>query len=356
MSNKHLRSRFIILSLTVLYCFIIPSLNAQSNIDLLQGNADYPVPDPAAQIALGENPLSLLYPSTVRSLSISIASGWGKHRRITTAGAEFAPILIGNRIDQAEYLSGRLIRVLLRTRISFASEISPDKGFRGALGLRWMLHDDADIRADSTFQKQLIEWAGKISGLESSCKYSSEYGTEEYYSCLAKSVSSRPDMRRRIDSLRNNLKNKFWNKSVFEIALAAVYKSSGSQEGNSTGLLVQSYHGFMNLAFPMMDLNGQIVFGASGWLGHSDYLQSYQHQGVLITQFCYGNVSERFFCETKFAGADKFLPDWSLGLGVMMNIANGFWIKSGIASSLLQRSLIGTEAFIRFSFGTPEIR
>jgi hypothetical protein len=347
---------FVILFSSQIVCLNFQALQAQSNIDLRQGNADYPVPDPPALLALQGNSPSLLYPSTVRDLAISLNTNRTYNSTHTYAGIEFAPILIGNEIDLSEYLSGRLIRVLLRTRISVASEISKDMGFHGAIGLRWMLHDDADIRADSTFQKKLIEWGSRIKDLVIQCESTESKGTNEYYSCITKAVGSQYSLQQKIDSLRNALKNKFWNKSVFEIAFAAVYRSSNSQSVNSNKLEIQRYNCYMNYAFPMIGTKGQIVFGASGWLGHNDYIFPYQRQGAVIGRFCYGNISERFFLETKYAAANKFRPDWNLGIGTIMHITNGFWVKSGVGVSLLQQNLIGTEAYLSFSFGTPEIR
>jgi hypothetical protein len=40
----------------------------------------------------------------------------------------------------------------------------------------------------------------------------------------------------------------------------------------------------------------------------------------------------------------------------MLRVANGLWMETGLSLSLLETSWIGPEFYLRFSFGTPEIR
>ncbi|MEO6045934.1 MAG: hypothetical protein ABIQ57_00525, partial [Candidatus Kapaibacterium sp.] len=128
------------------------TIHAQPALDIREGNADYPIPMPAAQIAVGSErgPL-FMEPSTVRNSAFAAQHIWSNGAPQLSMGAEFAPLLIGDAVDLSEYLSGRLIRVLLRTRISVAAEINNGGAnnsgtMRAALGVRWMLHDDADLR------------------------------------------------------------------------------------------------------------------------------------------------------------------------------------------------------------------
>lgn len=342
--------------LAVLYlCAIAGRCMGQSARDLRQGNPDYPVPEPAALISIQDNTPSLLYPSTVRTLAFSVNTIYTNGRNITAAGMEFTPLLIGNNIDQSEYLSGRLIRVLLRTRISMAATLDQGNGFHAALGLKWMLHDDADPRADSLFQRTLIKFARSSASVMKQCGTVLPGDSASFKICLTEAVSRDYNFQARIDSLRDAMKDNLWNRSVFEVAVASVYNSN-QIDGSRTSLGIERYQGYFNIAMPVLERNGQIIIGFGGWTGREDLSQSYHQRGSIILRGTFGGPSERFFLESKCASANTFHPDWRAGLGSMLRVANGLWMETGLSLSLLETSWIGPEFYLRFSFGTPEIR
>lgn len=294
-------------------------------LDIRLVNSDYPVPTPAALCALQseEGPL-FLETSSARSATVATRGLWNNDAHHLAVGAEFAPFLLGDGTSLSEYLSGRLKRVLLRTRVSFAVDISGGSGFRSALGLRWMLHDDADLRADSLFAQTVTRWG-------------SQRRTPNF------------------DSLRDALKDLYWNRSVFEMALAATYRSVTDAEGEAA-LVVGQYHGFFSAGFPMLGRSGQVQFGASGWGGFDGLEPRYQRQGALTFRSFYGSASERLFAGVRLVGANLSEPDYRLEVGGLLRLGNGFWIRPDLGASLLHRSQHGPEASITLSFGTPEIR
>jgi len=348
--------------IVVLFCSVLVSRSpAQSARDLRQGNADYPVPFPVALQSLQDGLPSLLSPSTVRSLSFSFAasssprplpdarqqrfplspqSPMDRHVQ-TSAGIEVAPFLIGAGTDLADYLSGRMMRVLLRTRVSAAFVLTPGSGFTGAAALRWMLHDDADLRSDSIFQRTLSAW-----------------GTDP-------SLRLDPAVQERIDSLRDALKDSLWNRSVFELAASGVFSSpGGSSSHNASGVVsahgasgaaMHRYHGYFVGALPLHGSSAQILIGASGWLGTADGMPEYRRRGALVVRACAGGVSERIYIESGVTGAKGYRPDVSLGLGSMLRIGRGIWLSGGIRASLNDRAWAGQQGFFNVSFGTPEL-
>lgn len=334
--------------LQVLFLLLFSTFSkAQYGQDFRQGNPDYPVPEPVALQALTANSPSLLFPATVRDLAFSINSSWINNEVIRSAGIEVAPFFITNSFNLSDYLSGRLIRVLLRTRISFSSEIFSGSGLRGALGFRWMLHDDADLRSDSAFQKALIQLGSENAGIEESCS-ELQGESESYYSCLTEGVSNLKDYQGKIDSLREALKTSLWNRSVFECAAAILY-SSLSQK-----LAVRQYQFYFNFALPVSTF-GQNIFGLSGWVGRSEDINAYQRRGSFIERFSLGDPSHRYFVEASFAAANKFKPDYRLGIGTYYGITNGFGIQLIGSLSLMDREWTGNEARINLIFGTREI-
>jgi hypothetical protein len=330
---------------------------AQRAADLRQGNADYPVPDPAALHALQEETPSLLQPSTVRTLSVAMSASWTGTARRVMAGFECAPILLGDAVDLSSYLSGRLIRVLLRTRVSVATVLDGSDGFHGALGLRWMLHDDADLRSDSLFQTTLAAWGRAIPGVVSRCAGAGFSDPDASVACLTEGVSGTRAMQAAMDSLRDAMKGALWNRSVFELAVAAVYRSLGDGVATrSDAVGVRQYRVYANFAFPFAGSSGQLVFGASGLTGRGDDGTPYQRRGALTLRAVYGGVSERVFAETKMVAANGLQPGVCPALGAILRLANGCWLQSSVGVSLLARSWISPEATLRIGFGTPEIR
>ena len=345
--------KFVVL---ILFLILVNKTPAQYKSALNQGNADYPVPNPVALQAINDEVPSLLCPSTVRDMSIALNFANSAHQKSVTAGIEIAPFLAGNFIDMSEYLSGRLIRVLLRTRISIASMLDQQGDPRIALGFRWMLHDDADLRADSSFQRRLMLLAQNSPGIESNCAEKYQAGSAAFKNCLSEKVSSQLYTQTRIDSLRNLMKDSLWNKSVFEIAFAMLYKSSADDLNmQSRKLRIERYHFYVNGAIPMLKSSGQIIFGAGGWLGYDSYTPGYQRKGALIVRSVYGSIYERAFIDAKLVSTNKYKPDYIIGIGAMFNLANGLWIQSGFGESLLKRSWSGTDVNLNLIFGTPEL-
>ncbi|MBL0175648.1 MAG: hypothetical protein IPP94_10355 [Ignavibacteria bacterium] len=340
-----------------LLLFMCGSAIAQRAADLRQGNADYPVPDPAAMHALQEGAPSLLHPSSVRSLSLATSMSWTSTEPRVTAGFECAPLLLGDAVDLSSYLSGRLMRVLLRTRVSAAAVLNGSDGFHGALGLRWMLHDDADLRSDSLFQRTLAAWGRAIPELAAPCGGAGFSDNGDVMACLTEGVSGRRGMQAAIDSLRDAMKGSLWNRSVFELAVVAVYRSLGVDAATrSDALAVKQYHIHANCAFPLAGSSGQIIFGASGMTGRGDDGTPYQRQGALTVRALYGGVSERFFAETTFVAAHGLQPAFVPSLGAFLRVANGCWVQTSVGASLPGRSWISPEASLQLVFGTPEIR
>lgn len=309
--------------LSVAIALVAAPAHTQPVSDIREGNADYPVPVPAALSAAASDISPLfLEPSTVRTVALSSRRLWNNNEPQYAVGAEFAPLLMGNGIDLSEYLSSRLLRVLLRTRLSFGVEYYDRGSICPALGLRWMLHDDADLRADSSFQRAIEE-------------------------------SRREKREPNFDSIRATMKEALWNRSVVEMAFAVVYHSLRDGASNST-FEVARYHGFLSAGFPMLGRDGQLQFGAAGWVGRRIRGTPYQRQGSLTLRSYYGSASERAFIGARMTAASLRIPDFRAELGGSIRIGNGFWVRPDLSVSLLKSAPQGPEAGLTLSFGTPE--
>jgi hypothetical protein len=311
-----------IIALVMIAC--LASVRAQPGapapIDIRLLNADYPVPLPAALVALDDGAPDLLEPYTVRYASAAaraMTAGAGSF----AFGAEVAPLLVGNAVDLATYLSSRPLRVLLRTRVSFAAESVDGGGVRSAFGLRWMLHDDADLRADSSFSRAIDRIAP-------------EHRAAAY------------------DSLRDALKDLLWNRSVFEIAAAATYRTGAAGE---PALAVTGYRAYFGCGFPIVGASDQLQAGiAYARVPHDDVAGT--DVVGLFARMLYGSPSERAFAGLNLDVSDASAPEYRVQIGLLLRIANGVWLRPDVGGSLGVHAARSFQARLVLSLGTPELR
>jgi hypothetical protein len=348
-----LRPRFKMMIGAMLINLSLASLHlcfAQSSRDLSQASADYPVGEPAALHAVQEYVPAMLEPASVRTLAFS-ASLLQSDNQHSALGIELAPFLMGNDIDLSKYRSGRLFRLLVRTRVSFAMNAGHTDEFRGAFGLRWSLHDDADLAADPRFRQGLVDLGTSNPDLQSECAAVVSADSEAYRSCLTHRVSQQPALQPQIDKLRDDMKEMLWNHSNFELSVAQTFHSSPS----ATPVHVEQWHSYFSFVWPLIGSSGQVGFGANGSLGYPDSSATYERRGAITVRGYYGTANARAFLEFRLAARTNVLPDLLPALGAALRVANGVWLQASISASLLERSWTGTQAQIRLSVASPEI-
>jgi hypothetical protein len=299
------------------------AVDGEPSTALRLANADYPVPVPVAIHAydIDGGPMTL-EGSSVRNAGFTIRAAFDGITERTRVGMELAPLLIGGGISLEEYLSSRLLRLLIRPRISFGVELSNDNAFYPSLGLRWMLHDDADLRADSTMLALL---AGVSPG----------------------------DRAAAVDSARAALKEELWNRSVYELAVAGSWRSVRADDGRVV-LHPTGYYGAIVAGFPMLGTSGQLQASTSCfWTPLPPHLFDL-FEASLTTRAYYGTASERLFVGLRL-DADRHAPvDYRLELGGQLRVANGFWLRPDIGWSIGGGARVGPAASLTMSFGTPE--
>jgi len=285
--------------------------------------ADYPVPVPVALMAfdIDGGPMTI-EPSGVRNAAVAAHARWDGATHRMRVGMEVAPLLIGGGVSLEEFLSGRLLRLLTRPRISFAVETVPGTGFHTALGLRWMLHDDADLRADSTLLRALAAVAPA-------------------------------DRAALLDSLRPALKEALWNRSVYELALAATWRGHMTDDGSA--LPLTGYHYFVVAAFPVLGTSGQVQAAAS--LQHQSLGPSLSDllEGSLTARMVYGSATERLFVGLRLDADRRMPPDHRVEIGGQLRLGNGIWLRPDIGFSLAGHSPNGPVATLTLLVGTPEV-
>lgn len=349
-SHHHYDNEIINYCLDLYYCNSIGKRCQSTNRSrLAEGIIDYPIPIPSAIYPLQAGIPSVIEPTTVRNFAFSAVSNWGLNSPNRIIGAEVTPLLIGNETSLSTYLSSRLLRVVLRTRISFAMTFPQNNIYHSALGFRWMLHDDADLRADSVFQRALVHWASQYPDIQAQCASSGD--ASALTSCLTEHVSYRADIQKQIDSLRRVFKDTYWNRSVVEMAFVFGYKGFVNGENESRFAIDQH---FLSLAaaFPFCGTSGQVLFGGNAQAGYfSDNV--YRHRATLSVRGYYGSARERMFLEVGETFTSYVKPETRLCIGGVTRIANGLWLQANVGAPLQANS--SPIAAVTLSFGTPEI-
>ena len=338
----------IVLPLCLLSCASF--VRAQPFHDLQEGLIDYPVPFPTAIRALLDESPSLLDPSTVRNSTFGIGSTWSSGGTRTSAGFELAPLLISDAVGLSEYLYSRLTRVLLRTRISVAASLPDDGHISPAFGLRFMLHDDADLRAYSLYQDILNEWDKQAPMRDIAPPAANKEDSARHAAALTLIMeeSRRKFIRDKIDSLRQTIQETYWNLSVVEMAFNAVYHSVGDND-----LAVQRYVGYVSGGWPMLGSNSQIVFGLGGWVGRFVEFSDYERLASFQVRQYLGTTVERLYLEEKVDWANTDMPGYRVGLGSTQRLADGLWIRDNV--SLALKGPARPNASLSLTFGTPEL-
>jgi hypothetical protein len=208
-----------------------------------------------------------------------------------------------------------------------------------------MFHDDADIRSDSIFERTLVSWGISDSEIINQCRSSSDR------SCLTESVALDHRWQKKLDSLRKSLMDSLWNQPVIETAFVISYHSNDVNGEVAAGHHRKiRYHAFVSGGLPFMGSSGQLVGGLSGWKDNESDLQ-----GSFTFRTYYGSVFERFYGELIWIDGNRFRMDLRGGLGTVLRLGNGSWIQIGITVSVLNRHSIGSEAYLKLSFATPEV-
>ncbi len=312
--------------------------------DLKQGNSDYGVPIPVAMNALTAHATPMMVPYTVRDITASIFNERSSMSS-TVIGTEVAPFLIGRNIDLSDYLSGRLMRVLLRTRLSFAYDVSSPRS-RFALGVRWMLHDDADIRSDSSFQRALVNF-GTNAGFDKYCAQKYSDGSDDHIACITEKIASTNTYQNDIDSLRRAMNDALWNRSVFEIAFVSAYSESYSH------IDVRRLYGFINAGFPIFGRSDRLDFGVTISTGYDDNdVSRYKRQADLTLRMNYGWFDQHFFAGVKLTAVNYLSPDHRIELGTAAGLGSGVWLRPEISVSLNERSLHKVIGSVSLSYGS----
>ena len=144
-----------LLLLVLLVCAL--SCHAQNQETIGQNKLNFAVPDLPAFKALGSEPSNILRPSTPESFSLIVSQFYNGDNISLPANfaAEIAPWILAksNKITLAEYHKHD---ILYSTRVSLGTSRDSLNQYNFAVGLRFSIIDEGDLKNDEEFLKLLF--------------------------------------------------------------------------------------------------------------------------------------------------------------------------------------------------------
>jgi len=312
---------------------------AQNGLDsvlISQARLNFAVPDLPAFKAVGNNPGTILRPSTPEALSVVASSFIGPSGIMLpkTLAAEFNPALavFADKITLSEY---RKRSQLYSIRLSLGTSADSAGIISSAIGIRSTLIDDGDMKND---QKQTDSLYAVLSReVQKRAELTDEYLklrgiTEEQFAenteiqaAVDRYLKDRckSDVDTIISKMKTVYKEEHWNARKLDIALAAVAQSTDSTGGNTH---FRAADAWITLALPVGKV-GQWLIGGNARVNNDVENDSVSFCAALSTRLYLGSNRYKGFFEAqyKYDGADAANFIFGNG-GAELNIHQCVWL------------------------------
>lgn len=327
-----------------------------SALQSLSHQIDMAVPEYPAFAILGDQPTTILRPSKLRDVAVTVANIFGNSGVLPSSFAvEFAPysLAAGNQ-SLLSYQSNHLINSL---RISLGT-ITPTSGGRDvAIGIRFTPIDGSDIRMNQPFLSSLYNIGASITQLTSNCYtqvLQSKGLTRVQYlelpaaqqasidslvaACAAQGSSTIPGTGKldsQITSSRQRLQAEFWNAEILDFGLAV---KGHTPDSLAKDLYADAYGFWGTYTHPLFGQSGEYLIGIRASSSRSALLDTFNTLDFSLGARLYiGSNALKGFAEYSAAGAIPLKGDGSssgvtgsLQAGVEMRILDGIWLEGSL--------------------------
>lgn len=291
-----MKKNYYLVILVILHCAF--SSNAQDQETIGQNKLNFAVPDLPAFKALGSEPSNILRPSTPESFSLIVSQFYNGDNISLPANfaVEIAPWILAksNKITLADYHKHD---ILYSSRVSIGTTRDSLNQYNFAVGLRFSIIDEGDLKNDEEFLKLLF---GKLENhLDKKNDLRIQYmidhelspenydANKEYYEQeIEKLIPGSIDDE--IDAMKKAYKEVYWNREKLDIAVATVGYSTDSI-GSNIGF--KSFDGWISYALPIFKLKGESDGSAlnpqkyAGQLLLGGNIKAYEHRFDQKTYF-----------------------------------------------------------------------
>jgi len=324
---------------------------------------DLAVPDAPAFSILGEEPTTIMRPSSLREVSILVSRFLEGGATVPQALAlEVAPVSLvkGSDLPLREYQANPW---LYRARISVASNSSGNGGRELSVGLRLSIIDRSDLRCDRILLDELYAVARVRTDVVAGAKLKFR-GNPELFEELSDAEQRAVDgrMETYIDSamgaisedkiieIRESARQRLWNAEILDVALAGKGTTPDTTMG---GLRASSYGMWLTWGTPLGSPglllaggNGRLETGADGKLD--------RYAGSVALRAYYGENEYKGYLETSGRWSGATSPEFGLDLGGELKLIAGLWLDAtiGVLTTGDGDTVVKTAWNIRFA--TPE--
>lgn len=346
--------------------------DANAQIDeASRARLDYAVPDHPAQKILNVSGGTILRPTSMREMAVTISDFIKGGILPSNFAAEFAPwpVIVDAHQTIAQYEIHRLANSL---RVSIATAPSGTTT-RFAAGIRFSILDESDFRADPAAVAKLTAIATEVKALlEAPCEqYAmttfgltkaeldtrplSDASQQAVQSCL---VEKGLDITRaKLASLREVERGTRWDELIWDVAVAF---SGASLTGQVSDVTDSAFALWTTLAMPIGKDVGQFVVGLNGRLarptqpgstGYTDYTLGIA--GRLYLGSNEAKVSVDFDAQL-IGTAARSLGSVSVPITFELKAADGMWLDASLAINKVAGETLRIVPKLNMRFATAE--
>ncbi len=337
--------------------FFISSSHLYSQTDedkfLKQASVDFAVPDAPAFQIIQADPTSILRPSSVREVAVTLGNTLTSGTIPDNYALELSPGLIFGKSLQA-YKKNPF---LYRARISVATKSGEDESRQVGAGLRFTLWDETDLRTNADLEKELIKIGNESNNLKVECVNElSQQGINpdnpDYEKLLNECLEKKnfDNLSGAIEKQREIAKKKSWNAINVEAGFAL---SANSHDTLASNLVAQNYQWWFSGAFPLGE-DGQILVGLNGGVNRNEDGELKNTSSNLGLRGYYGDNTQKVFVEGDLKTSSGVAPFLSFNLGYEYNLLNGLWADISLGVIKKEEGKFVSHSTLNFRFATPE--
>lgn len=343
-----------------LIVFVIPSICFSQTDDTTLVKfykVDFAVPDLPAFNILGTSPSDILRPTDVKSLSVVTSEFYNGSTIVLpkTFSMEAAPFMLAknNTLTLKEYDNNKWLYNFRLSIGTNTSEINKIKYSNLAVGARFVLIDDGDLKNDKSYRKKLWESTAIEVNVENILKKEFcdsvnkpllQVITDEVLNKkMEKYIASNKEKRikeidvsgyylKELEKTKEEYKKANWNKQKLEIAYAFLGSSSDSLVKN---IKSKKHSAWISYANPLGTKWGQLLVGANFSYVFADSLNKETTQTVNFRYSTFSTAIRLYFGSNRFKGfvEGQGKRNWLykkndclFNLGSEINIRDGIWM------------------------------
>ncbi|PWK80178.1 hypothetical protein LX99_00642 [Mucilaginibacter oryzae] len=346
------------------------------------GDLNYAVPESPGFKILGTSPSSIMRPTSVRDIAFSIGNYFTANGAAIpqNLAVELSPKLFHPNVSLNDFYKNRF---WYTSALSVGTKVNSDKSYAIGLGIKFRILDFQDLRLNASLinQLNLLGQAGTRSYSEAlrfvAKKYMdadtngngyqhwrhvvdsiyrlAEPGTatgkvikQEILDYIKNVGKFNPD---RIVQIRDSIKNVLWNKSIWDVGIAALFNSKDSLIRN---IKPASKLGLWTTAGFPLGAKGQLLIGATGQLRDTVNSRLGAKSLSIGSRAYYGSNDVKGFVEANglFQTNQKFT--YKASLGIETAFFGGMWVDFSLGISKQQGAkAVFTPGFNLF-FGNGE--